>query len=235
MLNYQEPSCLIYENKVIECLKFQGFSDFAVKAEIPINDLRTSFSLKSQFETYNYTKYYDRMEKVINNHIEFDFKVLTSDFWNFKDSPYMEPPSEVNSMQFRYEEFFFQRYRERKIVWKNAVGKSSLYFSLPHFDRRKELVLTNVQACLCLNLETHGTLDMTQITNLLKFKDLTILTTELKGLMFSKIVLSSNNEKVKDKLLADSVYRINREFKSKRNQIKVKAFKILEEEKKEVQ
>ena len=107
LLQYEDQSSLVYENKVIECLKFQGFSDFAVQAEIPINDLRLSFSLKSQFDTYNYNKYNDRTERVINNHIDFDFKVLTSDFWSYRESPYMEPPTEVNSMQFRYEEFFF--------------------------------------------------------------------------------------------------------------------------------
>lgn len=235
LLGYTEPSRLIYESKVIECLKFEGFSDFAIQTEIPVNDVRLSFNLKSSFETYNYTKYSDRTEAVINNHIEFDFKVLTSDFWSFRKSPHMEVPQEVNSIQYRFEEFFFQRFKERKLVWKNAVGRASLFFHLPHFERRKELVTTTVQACICLALQEAKQMVFREIASTLKLKDEALLTTELKGLLYSKIVISSNNEKVKDKLEPDSVFSLNLSFKSQKNLISVKAFKMVEEEKKDEQ
>ena len=62
-----------------------------------------------------------------------------------------------------------------------------------------------------------------------------MLTNELKGLIFSKIVVSSNQEKVKENFESSSLFSINLTFNSKKNLVSVKAFKLVEEEKKDLQ
>ena len=235
LINYEDNRGLLYENKILDNLKFQGFQEFSRKAEIPIKDLRTSFSLNSQFDSFYYSDYYKRdlytFEKIKN--VTFTFKVLTSDFWNTGEEVNVKLPKVISRMQSAYETFFQSKFKERKLKWKTELGKASINFKLGEGMRRKELVMTKLQALICLLFNQNSRLTFQQLMGELGLKKPQTLQTELKGLLFSKVIVSSNAEKVKDELRSDSIFSVNTKFSNKRNLIKIKTFKYVEQDQKE--